>query len=124
MKKVFFIAIAAIMFSSCCHRVFMTQSLENKYNERMSSRSERAVKEKIQILSPKDADGLEYEIVSYNNYRPFMIPLLRSYKKQMTKKAYQRIAQKTYEEGGNAAIITGFGNTWAGGASFQVIRLK
>lgn len=112
------------MSTSCCHKVFIPSVMKSHYDNRMTSKSELKIKNSIKILSEQETKDLSYEILSYNNYKPFSIPFFRNYKRQMTKKAYQRMVEKAHEEGGNAVIVVGFGNTWAGGASFQVVKIK
>ena len=95
--------------TSCCHTLYNTRTLQGNYDARMDTPEELEIKSKVRIfLSEKDIDS-EYEIISVNLYTPFKIPVLMSFKGQITKKFYEKAVKKAYEQGGNGILITAGG---------------
>lgn len=111
MKKIYFILAISSMFlaTSCCHTLYNTRTLQGNYDVRMDTPEELDIKSKVRIfLSENDIEG-EYEIISVNLYTPFRIPVLMSFKGQITKKFYEKAVKKAYEQGGNGIIINAGG---------------
>jgi hypothetical protein len=109
MKKALFLAIATITFSSCAHVLYSPETMEYYQNIRMKSQDELLTKARVKVYtSEKDVPG-NYEVVAVNVYNPFRFPIFMSYRKQMTKKFYQKAITKAYEQGGNGIIVTAAG---------------
>lgn len=111
MKKIYFILAISSMFlaTSCCHTLYNTRTLQGNYDVRMDTPEELDIKSKVRIfLSENDIEG-EYDIISVNLYKPFKIPILMSFKGQITKKFYEKAVKKAYEQGGNGIIINAGG---------------
>jgi hypothetical protein len=83
--------------------------MEYHQNMRMKSQDELLTKARVKVYtSEKDVSGT-YEVVAINVYSQFRIPILMSYRKQMTKKFYQKATTKAYEQGGNGIIVSAAG---------------
>ncbi len=111
MKKIYFILAISSMFlaTSCCHTLYNTRTLQGNYDVRMDTPEELDIKSKVRIfLSENDIEG-EYDIISVNLYKPLTIPIIMSFKGQITKKFYEKAVKKAYEQGGNGIIINAGG---------------
>jgi len=117
MKKLFLMLLVGTLFASCSHSIYSTQTLTDNYNMQMTSKKELAVKEQIKIYTAEDKINGDYEVLYVNQYKPFSIPILRPYKKQMKKKFYKQITTKASDLKGDAVIVEGIGN-------YKVIKFK
>lgn len=119
MKKqpLFFVFLVSLFIvSSCSHTLYPTETLEYNYNMRMKTDEELQAKAQVRIfLSEQDVKG-DYSVISFNLYSPFRLPIFMSYKKQMSKKFFQKAVMKAYEQGGNGIIITA-------GGYYKVIKI-
>lgn len=109
LKSFAVLCIASVLFSSCAHTLYSPEVMEYNYNMRMKSDKELTAKSQVRIfMSEKDVKG-DYTVVSVNLYSPFRIPVFMSFRKQMSKKFYQKAVMKAQEQGGNGIIVTSAG---------------
>ena len=94
MKKTVFLLLSSLILATSCTTVYDAKLMQGYYDMRMDSKSELEVKSKVRIFaSEKDLKG-EYDVISYNQYKPFSVPLLMSHKKMVSKKFYEKAAEK------------------------------
>ena len=109
MKKTVILLLSSLVLATSCTTVYDAKLMQGYYDMRMDSKSELEVKSKVRIFSSeKDIRG-EYDVISYNQYKPFYVPLFMSYKKTVSKKLYEKAAEKAYDQGGNGVIINSGG---------------
>lgn len=101
------VAVSAIC-SSCSHQVYSVESMYNNYNSRMKSDEELAIKGKVHVYFNEKDIKSDYDIISVNAYKPFVI-FQSSLVKKMNKKFLAEAVKKAYEEGGNAILVKSAG---------------
>lgn len=102
--------------SSCAHTLYPIGTLEYNYNMRMKTEEELQAKARVRIFLSEQDVKEDYSVISINVYSPFRLPIFMSYKKQMSKKFFQKAVMKAYEQGGNGIIITA-------GGYYKVIKI-
>lgn len=110
MKKIIFaVAVFTTFILSSCTTAYNTRVLQGNYDIRMDNAEELEMKGKVRIFtSESDVKG-DYDIISYNVYKPFTIPIIAGYKGQTLKKFYEKAVKYAYNQGGNGIIITAAG---------------
>lgn len=102
------LALATIIMTSCCHSIYPIKSLNTGYAYAMTSEEDVEIREQIHIfLTEKELVNADYSVISINSYKPFTIlPFQKIFIKKMNKKFFAQAVKKTYEEGGNAVLVT------------------
>lgn len=110
MKKIILaVAVFTTFILSSCTTTYNTRVLQGNYELRMDNAEELEMKGKVRIFtSETDVKG-EYDILSYNIYKPLTIPIIASYRGQTLKKFYEKAVKYAYNQGGNGIIITAAG---------------
>ena len=110
--NVLLILCLALLASSCNHRVYNAKLLQGYYDVRMNTRAELEVKGKVRIFNSVSEVAGDYDVISYNTYKPLLFTSF-----YMPKMFYEKAVKKTYNLGGNGVIITSAG-------SYTVISLS
>ena len=103
--------------SSCMSTYDVTHQKSIYEAQMSSSRSGKALMEKIPVFYSEKDVPYDFSVVSYGVYKPLTIPIFRSEKKVLTKKFYTKAVKSAEHQNGNAVIIDSF-NT------FRVIKKK
>ena len=110
MKKIILaVAVFATFILSSCTTSYNTRVMQGNYDIRMDKAEELEIKSKVRIfLSETQIQG-EYDVISYNVYKPLSIPIFASYKSQILKKFYEKAVKYAYNQGGNGVVVNAAG---------------
>lgn len=106
-----------LLATSCSHRVYNAKALNGNYDMQMTSKKDLEIKGKVRIFLSENDVNDEFEVISFNTYKPFTIPIFMSQHKRTMIKFYEKAVKKAYEQGGNGIIIVS-------GGIYKVIYLK
>ena len=106
MKKIYLLLIVCVAcVATSCHTVYDARVMRANYDIRMNTPEKLEIKSKVRLFTSDAEIPGKYEIISYNLYNPFRIPLLLSRKYQYNKRFYDNAVRKAYKQGGNGVVI-------------------
>ena len=106
MKKIYLLLIVCVAcVATSCHTVYDARVMRANYDIRMNTPEKLEIKGKVRLFTSDAEIPGKYEVISYNIYNPFRIPLLLSRKYQYHKRFYDNAVRKAYKQGGNGVVI-------------------
>ena len=84
----------------------------------MTSRSDRALLERVQIFTSESEIAQPFEVISFNRFQPFVLPWpLGNRDRRLTQRLYQQAVRSAARQNGNGVIIINE-------THFRVIRIQ
>lgn len=117
MRKPLLMILVAIATASCTVTSFIEKDMAMNYELSMTSKSEKALFEKIPVyLSEKDVPK-EFLVKSFNMYNPLVLPVIGDRKKAIINNLYRKAVKEADDQKGNAVLIVD-------DSHFKVLKFK